>query len=132
VLLNRQFPHFPSEFQQLMMARKLLSQLADVNFHPEIPPMKNMSKSTGKRGRPAKTKSNGSAQAAVSTSLHPRCTKCGSRTVQLEQLDQELLATMSLHCLICGHYSFIGKPVIRLLKRPNVVIPDSIKRSQTG
>jgi hypothetical protein len=94
--------------------------------------MKNMSKPPGNPGRPAKRKTNGSTQAALSTSIHPRCSKCGSRSVQLEQLDQELLASMSLHCLICGYYSFIGKPVIRLLKRPNVVIPDSIKRAPTG
>jgi hypothetical protein len=64
----------------------------------------------------------------ASTDKHPRCSRCGSRTVQLEQLEQELLVTLSLHCLICGHYSFLGRPVIRLLRRPNVTIPDSITR----
>jgi len=59
---------------------------------------------------------------------HPRCSRCGSRTVQLEKLEQELLVTLSLHCLICGHYTFLGRPVIRLLHRPNVTIPDSITR----
>lgn len=59
---------------------------------------------------------------------HPRCSRCGSRTVNLEHLEQELLVTLSLHCLICGHHTFIGQPVIRLLRRPNVTIPDSIKR----
>jgi hypothetical protein len=61
--------------------------------------------------------------------VYPRCSRCGSRTVNLEQLKQELLVTLSLHCLICGHYTFLGRPMIRLLRKPNVVIPDSIKRS---
>lgn len=64
----------------------------------------------------------------TSTDKPTRCSRCGSRTVQLEQLEQELLVTLSLHCLICGHYTFIGRPVIRLLRRPNVTIPDSITR----
>lgn len=64
----------------------------------------------------------------ASTDKHPRCSRCGSRTVQLEQMEQELLVTLSLHCLICGHYTFLGRPVIRLLRRPNVTIPDSITR----
>ncbi len=59
---------------------------------------------------------------------HPRCSRCGSRTVNLERLEQELMVTLSLHCLICGHHTFLGRPVIRLLKRPNVSIPDSITR----
>lgn len=64
----------------------------------------------------------------ASTDKYPRCSRCGSRTVHLEQLEQELLVTLSLHCLICGHYTFLGRPVIRLLRRPNVTIPDSITR----
>jgi DNA-directed RNA polymerase subunit RPC12/RpoP len=59
---------------------------------------------------------------------HPRCSRCGSRTVYLEQLEQELMVTLSLHCLICGHHTFLGRPIIRLLKRPNVSIPESITR----
>jgi len=59
---------------------------------------------------------------------HPRCPRCGSRTVNLERLEQELMVTLSLHCLICGHHTFLGRPVIRLLKRPNVSIPESITR----
>src|SRR5690606_19426884 len=65
----------------------------------------------------------------LSKETYPRCSRCGSRTVHLEHLQQELLATLSLHCLICGHHTFLGKPVIRLLRRPQVTIPDSIKRS---
>lgn len=64
-----------------------------------------------------------------SNETYPRCSRCGSRTVHLEHLEQELLATLSLHCLICGHHTFLGRPVIRLLRRPQVTIPDSIKRS---
>ena len=90
--------------------------------------MKKTVKPIPKRRHPRKAKGKKTAQPPTATPVHPRCTKCGSRTVQLEQLDQELLATMSLHCLICGNYTFIGRPVIRLLKRPNVTIPDSIKR----
>ena len=51
----------------------------------------------------------------------PRCSRCGSRTVRLEQLNQELLAVLTVHCLICGHHSFIGKPIVRLIRKP--VIP---------
>ncbi|MDR4492930.1 MAG: hypothetical protein AB7P17_01880 [Nitrospirales bacterium] len=90
--------------------------------------MKNLPKTPTKRGRPRKGNPLKSGQSLAPTSSHPRCAKCGSRTVQLEQLEQELLASMSIHCLTCGHYTFIGRPVIRLLKRPNVIIPDSIKR----
>ena len=91
--------------------------------------MKNVAKHATKRGRPRKDKAMKSGQPLTSSPpSHPRCAKCGSRTVQLEQLEQELLAAMSLHCLTCGHYTFIGRPVIRLLKRPNVIIPESIKR----
>ena len=91
--------------------------------------MKNLAKPAAKRGRPRKVKTTKSgAPLSPSPPAHPRCAKCGSRTVQLEQLAQELLAAMSIHCLTCGHYTFIGRPVIRLLKRPNVTIPDSIKR----
>ncbi len=90
--------------------------------------MKNPTKAPAKRGRPRKANAAKSGQSLGTNPSHPRCAKCGSRTVQLEQLEQELLASMSIHCLTCGHYTFIGRPVIRLLKRPNVTIPDSIKR----
>lgn len=91
--------------------------------------MKNIAKPDSNRGRSKKGKATKSGQLLPSSPpSHPRCAKCGSRTVQLEQLEQELLAAMSLHCLTCGHYTFIGRPVIRLLKRPNVIIPESIKR----
>ena len=53
----------------------------------------------------------------------PRCTRCGSRTVRLEQFNQELLAVLALHCLICGHHAFVGKPMVRLIRKP--VIPQS-------
>ena len=91
--------------------------------------MKNLPNPIVKRGRPRKSKPTKSGQTSTpSPPTHPRCAKCGSRTVQIERLEQELLAAMSLHCLTCGHYTFIGRPVIRLLKRPNVILPDSIKR----
>ena len=90
--------------------------------------MKKTPKTAAKRGRPRKTTSKKTLTASSQVEKHPRCSRCGSRTVNLEQLDQELLVTLSIHCLICGHHSFIGRPVIRLLKRPNVTIPESIKR----
>ena len=91
--------------------------------------MKKTPQTAPKRGRPRKTTAKKAATPPTQVDKHPRCSRCGSRTVNLEQLDQELLVTLSIHCLICGHYSFIGRPVIRLLKRPNVTIPESIKRS---
>lgn len=92
--------------------------------------MKKPSKTVVRRGAPRKKGSSkkGTTESTQSDK-HPRCSRCGSRTVTLEKLEQELLVTISMHCLICGHYTFLGRPVIRLLKRPNVTIPDSIKRS---
>jgi ribosomal protein L37E len=91
----------------------------------QVPKTPVKQKST--RKKTAKKTTPKSAQA----DKHPRCSRCGSRTVNLEKLEQELLVTLSLHCLICGHHSFLGRPVIRLLKRPNVTIPESITRSTT-
>ncbi|MDH5698610.1 MAG: hypothetical protein OEZ41_01450 [Nitrospirota bacterium] len=79
-------------------------------------------------GQTRKSSPKKTATKKASPDTHPRCSRCGSRTVHLEQLEQELLVTLSLHCLICGHYTFLGRPVIRLLRRPNVTIPDSITR----
>ncbi|MDH5428286.1 MAG: hypothetical protein OEZ57_07465 [Nitrospirota bacterium] len=90
--------------------------------------MKKIPNAPAKRGRPRKKSAAKSASSSAQSDKHPRCSRCGSRTVTLEQLEQELLVTLSIHCLICGHHSFIGRPVIRLLKRPNVTIPDSITR----
>ena len=87
---------------------------------------------TKKRGRPRKKTAKKPSTSSPQADQHPRCSRCGSRTVNLEQLEQELLVTLSIHCLICGHYSFVGRPVIRLLKRPNVTIPDSITRPILG
>ncbi|RMH07377.1 MAG: hypothetical protein D6704_05260 [Nitrospirae bacterium] len=50
----------------------------------------------------------------------PRCPRCGSRTVRLDQLRQELLMVFALHCLICGHHAFIGKPIVRLIRKPEI------------
>jgi DNA-directed RNA polymerase subunit RPC12/RpoP len=86
---------------------------------PQTAKKLGQSRKSSKKKTPTKTASN---------DAYPRCTRCGSRTVTLEQLEQELLVTLSLHCLICGHHTFLGRPVIRLLRRPNVIIPDSIKR----
>ena len=94
--------------------------------------MKKTPQKPAKRGRPRKTVTKKTNAKSSQVDKHPRCSRCGSRTVNLEQLEQELLVTLSLHCLICGHHSFLGRPVIRLLKRPNVTIPDSIKRSAAG
>ena len=94
--------------------------------------MKKIPQKPAKRGRPGKKSAKKTAASSTQADKHPRCSRCGSRTVNLEQLEQELLLTLSIHCLICGHHSFIGRPVIRLLKRPNVTIPDSIKRPTIG
>ena len=91
--------------------------------------MKKTTPTKKKLGKPRKSTQKKSATAPAAKDAYPRCSRCGSRTVHLEQLEQELLVTLSLHCLICGHHTFIGRPVIRLLRRPNVTIPDSIKRS---
>ena len=90
--------------------------------------MKKIPQTPVKRGRPKKKSEKKTTAKSAKVDKHPRCSRCGSRTVNLEQLEQELLITLSIHCLICGHHSFIGRPVIRLLKRPNVTIPDTIKR----
>ena len=81
-----------------------------------------------KLANPRKSTQKKAATKKASTEAHPRCSRCGSRTVHLEHMEQELLVTLSLHCLICGHHTFIGQPMIRLLRRPNVTIPDSIRR----
>jgi len=94
--------------------------------------MKKLQKTPAKRGRPRKDTVKKTATKSAKVDKHPRCSRCGSRTVTLEQLEQELLITLSLHCMICGHHSFIGRPVIRLLKRPNVTIPESIRRARSG
>ena len=90
--------------------------------------MKKAIQTEKKRGNLRKTTQKTAVKKPVSKETYPRCSRCGSRTVSLEHLEQELLVTLSLHCLICGHYTFLGRPVIRLLRRPNVIIPDSIKR----
>lgn len=94
--------------------------------------MKKLQKTLVKRGRPRKDAVKKTAIKSAQVDKHPRCSRCGSRTVTLEQLEQELLTTLSLHCMICGHHSFLGRPVIRLLKRPNVTIPESIRRKRAG
>ena len=94
--------------------------------------MKKLPRTPVKRGRPKKTGAMKPAAQSTQTDTHPRCSRCGSRTVNLEQLEQELLVSLSLHCLICGHHTFLGRPVIRLLKRPKVIIPDSITRPAMG
>ena len=94
--------------------------------------MKKTPNTPAKRGRPRKKAAKTSISTSTQIDKHPRCARCGSRTVNLEQLEQELLRTLSIHCLICGHHSFIGRPVIRLLKRPNVTIPKTITRPIIG
>ena len=94
--------------------------------------MKKIPQTPAKRGRPRKKLAKNTTTTSIQVDKHPRCSRCGSRTVNLEQLEQELLVTLSIHCLICGHHSFIGRPVIRLLKRPNVTIPESITRPTMG
>jgi len=90
--------------------------------------MKKTIQTKKKPGKPRKNTQKKTPTKTGSNEAYPRCSRCGSRTVHLEHLEQELLVTLSLHCLICGHHTFIGQPMIRLLRRPNVTIPDSIRR----
>lgn len=83
--------------------------------------MKTKTKSASKPAR--RSKNSRRVTAAPPTEPNrttPRCTRCGSRTVRLEQLNQELLAVLAMHCLICGHHAFIGKPMVRLIRKPEI------------
>lgn len=83
--------------------------------------MKTKTKSAPKQSRRTKNTSRESSPAAAQeTRTVPRCTRCGSRTVRLEQLNQELLAVLAIHCLICGHHAFVGKPMVRLIRKPEI------------
>lgn len=83
--------------------------------------MKTKAKSAPKTGRRTKNTSRETTPAAApQTRTVPRCTRCGSRTVRLEQLNQELLAVLAIHCLICGHHAFVGKPMVRLIRKPEI------------
>jgi len=93
--------------------------------------MKTKAKSSPKPGRRTKnTSREPSSLAAQQTRTVPRCTRCGSRTVRLEQLNQELLAVLAIHCLICGHHAFVGKPMVRLIRKPEIPqTPDITKEA---
>ena len=82
---------------------------------------KTKTKSPAKAARRSPKAPRTATATAQPTRTVPRCSRCGSRTVRLEQLNQELLAVLTVHCLICGHHSFIGKPIVRLIRKP--VIP---------
>jgi len=83
--------------------------------------MKTKTKSASKPTRRYKNSSRESTPTPTQeTRTVPRCTRCGSRTVRLEQFNQELLAVLAIHCLICGHHAFIGKPMVRLIRRPEI------------
>ncbi len=83
--------------------------------------MKTKAKSSAKPARRTKNTSREATPApSTQTRTVPRCTRCGSRTVRLEQLNQELLAVLAIHCLICGHHAFIGKPMVRLIRKPEI------------
>ena len=84
---------------------------------------KTKAKLPAKSARRPKKPSHSATAAPQPTRTVPRCSRCGSRTVRLEQLNQELLAVLTVHCLICGHHSFIGKPIVRLIRKP--VIPNN-------
>jgi len=79
---------------------------------------KSAPKTTTRRSKNSKRDSSPTPPAQTRTA--PRCTRCGSRTVRLEQLNQELLAVLAMHCLICGHHTFIGKPMVRLIRKPEI------------
>ncbi len=96
--------------------------------------MKTKAKSSPKSARRTKnTTREATPSAAQQTQTVPRCTRCGSRTVRLEQLNQELLAVLAIHCLICGHHAFVGKPMVRLIRKPEIpqtpVIPKEAVQS---
>jgi len=83
--------------------------------------MKTKAKSAPKPVRRSKNSSQKSSPTpAPEARTVPRCSRCGSRTVRLEQLNQELLAVLAVHCLICGHHAFVGKPMVRLIRRPDI------------
>jgi len=79
---------------------------------------------------PSKSQRTKDQQAHVATSKHPKCPRCGSRTIHLEQLQHELMAALSIHCLICGHRSFIGKPVVRLIRKPDLSVASLQKKTK--
>ncbi len=83
-------------------------------------PMPSKAKTLSKRNSRIKTPTSTKTSEKATTRTTPRCTKCGSKTVRLEQLQQELLAVMAIHCLICGHHTFVGKPIVRLIRRPDI------------
>ncbi|MDT7043782.1 hypothetical protein [Candidatus Nitronereus thalassa] len=83
--------------------------------------MKTKAKSVPKPARRTKKAVRESAPASTPQARTvPRCTRCGSRTVRLEQFNQELLAVLAIHCLICGHHAFVGKPMVRLIRKPEI------------
>ncbi len=87
--------------------------------------MKTKTKSASKPARRSQNSSlESTPKATQQTGTIPRCSRCGSRTIRLEQLNQELLAVLAIHCLICGHHAFIGKPMVRLIRKPE--IPQSV------
>ena len=92
--------------------------------------MKPKVKTLTKRTRAKRKTSAEPSSTKQSAGNLPRCSRCGARTVHLEQLQQELLATLSLHCLICGHHTFLGKPVIRLIRRPDVQSPLRLQKAR--
>ena len=88
--------------------------------------MKAKTKSTVKPPRRSKnTRRDVTPSPSQQTRTAPRCSRCGSRTVRLEQLNQELLAVLAIHFLICGHHAFVGKPMVRLIRKPE--IPQSVE-----
>lgn len=89
---------------------------------------KTKTKAPEKVARRPKKPLHATAATATPTRTVPRCTRCGSRTVRLEQLNQELLAVLTVHCLICGHHSFIGKPVVRLIRKPIIPVNPALNK----
>ena len=93
---------------------------------------KPKTKTPAKAARRAPKASRTATAAAQPTRTVPRCSRCGSRTVRLEQLNQELLAVLTVHCLICGHHSFIGKPIVRLIRKPVIPANPALEKETAG
>jgi len=79
---------------------------------------------------PSQTQRTKDKQGHSATSTYPKCPRCGSRTIHLEQVQQELMAALCIHCLICGHRSFLGKSVVRFIQKPDPTVASLRKKTK--